>query len=221
MSAKPLRPATIPCICGMCVVLQVLLIPDLHLPLPIGAEDIFIGDLLLHNFPLRVATLQMDGSHLYSLLTYALLHGSWMHLALNLLGLWLTGTTLERLLGWQKTLWVVLAGALAGAAGFLLSLQLDPRLPDTLSCIGASAILTSCLGTITTLFPKSQSLILFFGIPFHIKTILLVPLFLLFCVIECLFPELQTAYGAHLGGWIAGLLFGYLFRKDLTAPERE
>lgn len=206
------RAIIVPLFCGLCFLLHLFSSPFLRLPFPIGAEDFFIADLLQTTFPLRVDTLH-EG-HLWTVLSYALVHGNWWHLLFNLFGLWITGRTLEQILGWKRISALFLLGCLAGAVGFLISLILDPRLAPSTTCIGASAILTASIGTITTTFAQ-QPVTLWIGfIPIRLKAILLLPLLLICFIIECALPSLGTAYGAHLGGWLAGLFFGLAIRKD-------
>ncbi len=77
----------------------------------------------------------------WSVLTYALLHGNWTHVALN--GIWLLafGSPVARRFGSGRFLLFFVAGALAGAATHyaLFPLSLDPL-------IGASAGVSACMG---------------------------------------------------------------------------
>lgn len=207
------RPVTVPLVCGLCLVVQVLLMPELRLPLPIGAEDVFIADWLRRTFPLQVAPLHAD--EVWRIFSYALLHGSWGHLVLNLFGLWITGITLEKVIGRVATLFLILTGCAAGAAGFFAGLLLDPRLSAGMTCIGASAILTACIGAVTTLALGERVTLWIIAFPVRLPAALLLPLMFLIFGVECAFPQFGTAYGAHLGGWLAGLLGGLLLRKRL------
>lgn len=213
------NPIVVPLFCGICGLVFLLSSAPFRLPLPLGLEDFFIADSLLQHLPLRVSALQNNQFH--RLFTYAFVHGSWWHLILNLFGLWFTGNTLERLLGWRITLKLLLLGSLAGAIGFLLSLLIDPRLPNALTCIGASAILTAYLGAITSFTPRSTITILIFALPIRIKALYLLPLLLILFTLETIYMPFNTAYGAHLGGWCAGLLFGLHLRPLQKAQVGE
>lgn len=211
------RAQLIPLLCGICLFVQLITSPNFRLPLPLGTEDVFISDWLLRAFPLQAVALQ--AKEIWRIFSYVLLHGSWWHLGFNLFGLWITGVTLERLLGWRKMTLLLLCGAAAGALGFLASRLLDPRLFPQLNCIGASALLTACLGVVTTLAPKETLTLWVIVFPLRIKALYLAPLlFLIFCA-EAFFPEFGTAYGAHLGGWIAGLIAGLLLRPSSSSPK--
>lgn len=215
--STPMRcPPVVLLFCGICVVVQLLLLPELRLPLPIGREDVFIADLLHRYLPLRTVAVQQ--LHLYQAVTYAFIHGSWWHLGINLFSIWLTGSSLEKIIGWRKASPLLLLSALSGALGFLLSVWLDPRLSPHLICLGASAVLTALIGTITTLFTRERITLYLLFLPLRIPVRLLFPFMLILLVAEATFLKFNTAYGAHLGGWFAGLLYGYVLRK--TFPTR-
>lgn len=217
MSDSLHRARLIPLLCGICLFVQLITLPNLRLPLPLGTEDVFISDWLLRAFPLQAAALQ--AKEIWRIFSYVLLHGSWWHLGFNLLGLWITGITLERLLGWCQMALLLLLASAAGATGFFTSLLLDPRLSPQLNCIGASALLTACLGVATTLAPKETLTLWVIVFPLRIKALYLAPLlFLIFCA-EAFFPNLGTAYGAHLGGWLIGMLIGFILHPSSSSPK--
>ena len=56
----------------------------------------------------------------WQVVSYGFLHGSFMHLAFNMLGLWMFGSELERLWGRQRYWQFLLASLLAAAAAQLL-----------------------------------------------------------------------------------------------------
>ena len=63
----------------------------------------------------------IPGSQYWSLATYMLLHGSWMHLAFNCIWLLIFGTPVARYLGSAKFLLLTLAsGVLGGLCSLLL-----------------------------------------------------------------------------------------------------
>lgn len=140
--------------------------------------------------------------------SYAFLHGGWAHLAANLFGLWVTGSALEAVLGARRMVGLFALGAAAGACGFLGSLALDPRLSGGLACVGASAMVAACFGAATALAPRERVVLWVAVLPIPLRAFWLAPVFLLFTVCEAWWWPQVTAYGAHLGGWLAGLAFG-------------
>jgi membrane associated rhomboid family serine protease len=79
------------------------------------------------------------------LITSAFLHGSLLHLASNMLALYIVGAPLERVLGTARYLAIYLASALGGS---LLALLLSP--PDTLG-VGASGAVFGLFGALVVL----------------------------------------------------------------------
>ena len=68
--------------------------------------------------------LSWDGiSHgkVWQLLSYALLHGDWVHLVINLFILWFAGGRVLQMLGQRKSLEIITAGVLVGGLLHLLS----------------------------------------------------------------------------------------------------
>ncbi len=155
-------------------------------------------------------TLSAEGlrsGYLWQTVTYAFLHGSPIHLCINVLGLFITGFLLETIMGSARMLRLILVTALGGAVGFLLSLLLDPRLSAQLSCVGASAIVTGLFGALAGAFPWDRMKLLVIIIPVPIYGWMLIPILLLYIAVEAFFFPHTTAYGAHLFGFIAGWLF--------------
>lgn len=159
----------------------------------------------------------------WTFLTYAALHGSWTHVALN--GVWLAafGTPVARRNGaWR---FLVLA-AVATVAGALAHLFLHPLSISPL--IGASAAVSGLMAGATRFifspgsdgFQRPQTLaellrnrnaVLFLGIWFGINIlsgIVAVPLGI---------TDASIAWEAHIGGFLAGLLLFPLL--DRTEPD--
>ncbi len=158
------------------------------------------------NFALSAEALR-EGA-LWQPLTYAFFHGNFTHLTLNLIALLISGAALEAFLGRERMKGLLGIGIVGGAIGFLLSLALDSRLSVEMQCIGASAVVTACLGAVTALVPREKVTLWLIVIPVPLRAWWLLPLVggLLICEAIC-FPE-TTAYGAHLGGYLAGILYG-------------
>ena len=157
----------------------------------------------------------LQGDQLHTLLTSMFLHGGWLHLIGNMLFLWVFGDNVEAALGHVPYLVFYLLGGLAASAAHILVNS------------GASGAVAAILGTYVVMFPESRvrvlmmragvtrtSALVFIGIWFVMQ---------LFNGIGSLGPETaQTggvAFFAHIGGFIFGLLVGFLF-KDRGEPER-
>jgi membrane associated rhomboid family serine protease len=159
---------------------------------------------------LSASSLQ-DG-HVWTLLSYALLHGSCLHLLVNGLTLHFIGRFIEQGLGPGHFLKIFLSSTLAGAC-FWLCLQPTA----TGSLIGASAGIAGLLAYACLCFPQHcASLLLFLVIPVRLRLRTLLGLLFAFEIGAFLLLELPgrdlIAHSAHLGGLIAGS--GYFFCQE-------
>jgi membrane associated rhomboid family serine protease len=160
----------------------------------------------------------LNGRDLITLLTSMFLHGGWLHLIGNMLFLWVFGDNIEAVLGSMLYLVFYLAGGLAASAAHIL---LNPE--STIPSVGASGAIAAVMGAYIVMFPQSRVRVLvlmggrtgitrvgalvFLGIWFVTQ---------LFSGIASLGAETaQTsgvAFWAHIGGFVFGLLIGFLLR---------
>jgi len=160
-----------------------------------------------------------------TILTSMFLHGGWMHLIGNMLYLWVFGNNVEDAMGHLRFL--VFYGLCGAAAVFAQAL---PNPASTIPMIGASGAISGVLGGYLLLYPHARVLV---GIPlgFIIHTARLPALwvlgfwFLLQIINTLLAGKGQggVAWGAHIGGFIAGMLLLPLFRRrgvGLFQPAR-
>lgn len=201
-------------LCGMCFLVWLAQWWSQRLPAPDGVGGLSFSEALRNLFGLDATAVRRGA--LWQPLTYAFLHGSWAHLAANLFGLGLTGYALTNAVGARRFLWLFVLGAAAGAIGFLLSAAFDPRLPAGTVCVGASAAVAACIGAATSLAPRRRVTLWVTVFPIPLRAGWLFPLFLIFFLCEAWLWPTATAYGAHFGGWVAGLLFGLLCRHAET-----
>ncbi len=140
-------------------------------------------------------------------LTSMFLHGGLLHLAGNMLFLWVFGDNLEDEMGHFGFLGFYLAGGLAAA---ILQVVSDPLSPVPM--VGASGAIAAVMGGYVLLFPKARvDVLLFFII---IIRIIPVPAWLMLGVWFALqlinglgagAESVGVAYWAHAGGFVAGL----------------
>jgi len=157
--------------------------------------------------------------HVWSLLTYALLHGNITHLLLNGLGLFFLGRALQEALGPLRLAQLTLLAALGGALAWI-----GVNFQRTGLLIGASGIGMAYLAVFACLYPRRpMTILLFFVIPVTLQPIWLVTLFGAMDLFGLVFKELPQnsslygiAHSAHLGGLAAGWLF---HRYILTSPS--
>lgn len=140
----------------------------------------------------------------WQLLSYAFLHGSIMHILLNMLGLFFLGPELERYLGPRIFLLLFFTCIMLGGVGWLVLTW-----PYAGICVGASGGVFGLIGAFAGLFPRRQlTLLVFFILPVTMPAWLLALLFGFIQLGYLLDPgESGIAYAAHLAGGLAGFIF--------------
>ncbi len=150
----------------------------------------------------------MSGQNLPSLITHMFLHGGWMHLAGNMLFLWIFGDNLEDLMGPVK---FVIFYILAGFAAAGLQIAADPS--SQVPMVGASGAIAGVLGGYLLLFPRARVdvviiLIIIFKV-FPIPAWIMLGLWFGIQVVSGVVTPSDgggVAYWAHAGGFIAGMI---------------
>lgn len=149
-----------------------------------------------------------DGRDLHTLLTSMFLHGGWMHLAGNMLYLWIFGDNMEDEFGHLGFLIFYVA---AGLAADLLQIIAAPWSP--VPVVGASGAIAGVLGGYLLLFPKARvDIVVIFIVFFKTFTlrawiVLGIWLALQFMgVLSSPADEGGVAYWAHAGGFAAGVV---------------
>jgi rhomboid family protein len=141
------------------------------------------------------------GSRPWGLVSYLFVHSGIIHLATNMLGLYLFGTAVENRMG-SRTFLVYYLYCGIGAAVFSLLLSLViPQSP----IIGASGAVLGIAVAFAIYWPDAE--ILVFPIPLPIKARTLVIALAVMDLIAARFFPGGTAHEAHLGGMLAGWLF--------------
>ena len=137
----------------------------------------------------------------WQLLTYAFLHGSFTHLLMNMLGLWMFGSELERVWGTKRYVQILVASTLTAAGVQLLVTYLMHSQAPT---VGASGALFGLLLSFGMLFPNRIIVPLIPPIPMKAKYFVAI-----FGGIELLLgleTRSSVAHFAHLGGILGAWL---------------
>jgi membrane associated rhomboid family serine protease len=153
-------------------------------------------------FPIAVTE---DGA-ISGLFTSMFLHGGLMHLAGNMLFLWIFGDNLEDEMGHSGFLTFYLA---AGLFAGLTHVAMDPS--SQVPTVGASGAIAGVMGGYLLLFPKARVDILFIFIVFF--RIFAIPAWIMLGIWFGLqvmggfgaATDAGVAYWAHAGGFVAGL----------------
>ncbi len=146
-----------------------------------------------------------QGVYLHGMVTHMFLHGGILHLAGNMLFLWVFGDNLEDQLGHLGFLAFYLLGGLAAAGAQIAA---DPS--SGIPMVGASGAIAAVMGGYLVLFPRARVDILF--IIFVIYKIFTIPAWIVLGVwfglqlLNSLGGAADgVAYWAHAGGFIAGV----------------
>ncbi len=92
----------------------------------------------------------------WQLLSYALLHGDWVHLVINLFILWFAGGRVMQMLGQRKSLEIIAAGVLVGGLLHLLSGLLPVTGYGESYLVGISGACFALLLAMATLSPHTR-----------------------------------------------------------------
>ena len=149
----------------------------------------------------------------FSLVTYSLLHGSWMHLLGNMLFLWVFGDNVEDAMGHIRFVVFYILCAAAGGFAYVLS---SPGSDAPL--IGASGAISGVVAAYLMLHPKVKLWFLVFGpIPVRLRAQWVLGAWVLFQFYNLLGQSGgQVAWIAHIGGLVAGAVLILFFRLPGT-----
>lgn len=148
--------------------------------------------------------------------TSMFLHGGWMHLIGNMLYLWVFGNNIESAMGHLRfIIFYVLCGVAAVFA------QALPDTDSVVPMIGASGAISGVLGAYLLLYPRARVTIIV-PILIIIKTFKVPAMFVLggWFVMQLVSSAMArgqegggVAFGAHIGGFIAGMALVYFFKR--------
>lgn len=151
------------------------------------------------------------------MVTSLFLHASWLHIAGNMLFLWIFGNNVEDRLGRMPFLAFYLIGGIAAA---LTQVWIDPT--STAPLVGASGAIAAVLGVYFVVWPGTRILsLVFLGFFYQLlevpSLIVLGYWFVLQLVSGAASLGAQTAgtgvaFFAHIGGFVAGMAVGLLVR---------
>lgn len=164
------------------------------------------------------------GSGIETIFTSMFMHdpAGLLHLAGNMLFLWIFGDNVEDALGHVRYLVFYLVGGLGAAA-----LQVLAGPTSLVPMVGASGAISAVLAAYALLYPRSSITVfnpvfllwLFFGIFLHLPAWLVIGEFFVINLSDALMNNAQggVAFMAHVGGFVTGAL---LLRVFMAGRER-
>lgn len=146
-----------------------------------------------------------------TLLTSIFMHGSFAHIFGNMLFLWIFGDNIENKTGHLRYLiFYLVCGILASLAHVYSAVLIGEDL--LIPTLGASGAISGVLGAYILLFPKKRVSVIMFYFLTDMPAIAVIGIWFLFQLISglgLLGAGAQgggIAYGAHIGGFISGIL---------------
>ncbi len=140
--------------------------------------------------------------------TSQFLHGGFWHIALNMLGVYMLGTPLERSWGSRRFLTFYLSCGVASGLAFVLIGWLA-GLPSAMPIIGASGGVFGLILACAVLFPQFYLILIFFPVPIRLAAALIFGAMVLFVLqaVGAGSPGAAMSHVAHLGGAIAAAVW--------------
>ena len=151
-----------------------------------------------------------------TLLTSMFMHAGWLHILGNMWFLWIFGDNVERRFG---ALFYVVFYLAAGIVASFAQIWATPN--SIIPNLGASGAIAGVLGAYIAMFPTNRvTIIAFRFIPFVVPALVAIGIWALLQFISGFGQIAMTdesggggvAYLAHVGGFIAGVIVGLLFR---------
>jgi membrane associated rhomboid family serine protease len=150
------------------------------------------------------------------------MHGGFGHLFGNMLYLWIFGDNVEHRFGHGVFLAFYLVSGLVASAA---QIALDPA--SIIPNLGASGAISGVLGAYLVLFPKNRVHAIFFFRVVAVPAVLAIGLWIVlqfvngFGAIAATEQTGGVAYGAHIGGFVAGVAMALVLRNVIKEhPSR-
>jgi rhomboid family protein len=164
------------------------------------------------------------GGETLAVLTSMFLHANLIHIAGNMLYLWIFGNNIEDRFGRLPFVVFYLLGGVAAAAA---QVAIDPH--SDVPMIGASGAISAVLGAYIVLYPGARILsLVFLGFFYQLINVPAIVVLGLWFVLQLIdgIGSLGlagagggVAFFAHIGGFVAGVALGLLFRGPGRGPR--
>jgi membrane associated rhomboid family serine protease len=163
----------------------------------------------------RVSGLQPTPISVYiTLITSMFMHGGFAHIFGNMLFLLIFGDNIENRVGHLRYLFFYLVcGIIASLAHVFVSVSMGSS--TLIPSLGASGAISGVLGGYLLLFPKRRVRVVMFYQIMEVPAIVAIGIWFAFQLISGIgvlgSSQVGVAYGAHIGGFIAGLILVKFF----------
>ena len=157
-----------------------------------------------------------------TILAAMFMHGGYLHLFGNLLYLWIFGDNVEHRFGSVPFLLLYLA---SGIVGTLVQVVLSPE--AVIPNLGASGAISGVLGAYLVLFPRNRVNAILFYFVVSVPAVLAIGMWIVFQFVNSLGAVMAAqetvggvAYGAHIGGFFAGVLLAVVLRSVIAKKRK-
>lgn len=164
-----------------------------------------------------IPVLIVHGQHLYAILSSMFLHGGVMHLAGNMLYLWIFGDNIEGICGHGRfVVFYLLCGLIAFTSHFIF----DPS--SEIPMVGASGAISGIMGAYIVRFPRARVHVIVPLLPLiwfwrrvDLPAFVVLGVWFLLQILNAFFSAAGSgvAWFAHVGGFAAGLVLIRFFEK--------
>jgi membrane associated rhomboid family serine protease len=155
-----------------------------------------------------------------TLFTSMFMHGGWLHLGGNMLFLWIFGDNVEHRIGHGLYLvFYLTAGIIASFAQILTDVG------SFIPTLGASGAISGVLGAYLVMFPTNRVTVFLFRFLMPVPAVVAIGMWAVLQFINGLGAFALTeqtggvAYMAHIGGFVAGVVAGLVFRGVFHEPR--
>ena len=198
----------------------------------LSGRDIITRPVVIEQFTgqvIEMPGLQRTPIPVYlTLITSMFMHGGIAHIFGNMLFLWIFGDNIENRLGHLRyLLFYLTCGVLAGLAHvFATAATAGSENSLLVPSLGASGAISGVLGAYLLLFPTNRVIVILSWFVTPVPAFIAIGMWFVFQLISGLgvlgsgTQAGGVAYGAHIGGFIAGLLLVKVFEIGKRPPDR-
>ncbi len=179
--------------------------------MPQGQQQVFVYEFGVIPYEI------VNGREYLTLITNMFLHGGWMHLIGNMLFLWVFADNIEAVIGKFRFILFYFGGGLAATAAHIF---FNPD--STIPAVGASGAISAVLGAYLVMFPASKVkvYVLYFFRSFYMPALYFLGIWGVQQFINGFISIIPSsaytsgvAWFAHIGGFVFGVLTGFLIRR--------
>ncbi len=154
--------------------------------------------------------------------TFQFLHAGLWHILLNMLGLYMLGTPLEKKFGTRKFIYFYLSCGVVAGLSYVVIASMFPNYPSHFPIVGASGGVYGIILAAAVYFPQFRIIFVFFPVPIRMAALVIFGIMLL-TVLKGLAAQVPMSdtmsHAAHLGGTIMAALWIWVL-PQMSSPGK-